>query len=90
MGDMGEIWRDTKEVRKEASQNRKEHNRDCSTQLLRVKGFGVKSKNGGIHLVVTHNDKTADMWPSTGKWNIRGTSKYRRGVKQLIKALENE
>lgn len=90
MGDMGDIWRETKEARSEVSRNKKEHNKKCSTELLKSNDFNIQSKNGGTHLVVSINDTTADFWPTTGKWNVRGEARYFRGVKRLISRLRKE
>ena len=41
-------------------------------------------------LIVSHKGKVADLWPSTGKFNIRGDKRYFRGVRLLIKILRGD
>lgn len=82
MGDMGEIFNDMKELKKE----RRASNTEKSTQLLIDAGIEFESKNGGAHLVVNQaQGLKADFWPSTGLWQIRGSKKQSRGVFNLIK-----
>lgn len=88
MGDMGEFWRDVTPDMKKRSSEKRENNRQFSTELLKASGFDVESKNQGYHLIVKHNNKVADFWPSTGKFTVRGSNKYSRGVKNLIKQLD--
>lgn len=67
--------------------NKRASNRDYSADLLKKNGIEFETKNGGVHLIVTHNGKIADFWPGTGKFNIRGGFGYQRGVRNLIKSL---
>lgn len=72
------------------SQTRRGANRARSAQLLTDSGISFKSNNAGAHLIVTHNDTVADFWPGTGKWIIRGSGAYNRGVFNLLKALKGD
>jgi len=72
------------EMRKQ-SQARRARNRANSPSLLKAAGLNFESRNGGVHLVVTHNNTTVDFWPGTGLWRVRGTSEKHRGVKPLVK-----
>ena len=72
MGDMGDLWRETKQARKDESKQRKENNYSSSVQML------------------VDNGMIADFWPTTGKFNIRKTPKYKRGVRMLIKLLRGD
>ncbi len=83
MGDMGGDFRAWDKAKKE----KKEANKMSSTELLTDSGIEFETKNYGTHLIVSHNDKVADFWPSTGKWAIRPSGDYRRGVFKLIKEL---
>ncbi len=83
MSDTGDIF----SHHRKQSQQKRGSNRERSTQLLKDKGIFFESKNAGAHLVVVHDDKTVDFWPGTGKWRIRGTKQYRRGVFNLLKAF---
>lgn len=84
MGELSEFYKDWNEEKKK----KKESNLEQSTKILESKGIRFESKNFGVHLIVTHNNKIADFWPSTGKWSVRGSGSYRRGVFKLIKELE--
>lgn len=88
MGDVGEAFKATKEMRKAESKQRKESNYSSSVQMLIDNGIGFEDK--GYHLIVKHNGMTADFWPTTGKFNIRKTPKYKRGVRMLIKLLRGD
>ena len=86
MGDMGDDFKAWNEVRKAKKLN----NMESSTEILDGRGIEFETKNGGTHLIVQHNGKVADFWPSTGKYNVRGSSKYKRGVYNLIGDLTND
>ncbi|MOA03684.1 hypothetical protein D3C78_1232040 [compost metagenome] len=70
------------------SQERRERNRKSSAQVLADRGIAFMSKNGGAHLIVSHEGEVADFWPGTGKFAVRG-GKSGRGVFRLIEILEN-
>lgn len=81
-----EYWRDIKQ----AGQNKRASNREGSTKLLTEAGLQFESKNGGAHLVVTGPLGTYDFWPGTGKWCVRGSTTYNRGVQKLIARITRE
>lgn len=83
MGDMGEIFN----AMKDESKERRARNRQSSAELLKSRGIEFEEKNCGAHLIITHSGRVFDFWPGTGKWTERGTNKYRRGVKNLLKRL---
>lgn len=83
MGDMGEVFRDWGKSKKE----KKLSNLEFSTKKLTELGVNFERKNAGVHLVINHNGKTVDFWPSTGKYKFRSKKKYCRGLKKLIKEL---
>lgn len=82
MGDMGEMWRDHKEARKE----KKEANQESSTEILNGSGVKFESKNFGRHLIIQGEGEKVDFWPSTGKWIVRN-GREGRGVRKLLKYL---
>jgi len=84
MGDMGEGWDEHKLQR----QAKKRSNAIRSTQILNDKGVSFTSHNGGIHLVIEHNNHVVDYWPSTGKFIFRDMTLTGRGVYKLLKKLE--
>lgn len=69
---------------------KKESNREWSTQHLKDEGIVFESKNNGIHLIVYVPDSELkiDFWPSTGKWIPRDTGDQYRGIRNLIKYIE--
>ena len=83
MGDMGETFRAWDAQKKE----KKASNLEFSTKKLIELGVDFESKNGGFHLVISHNGKIVDFWPSTGKYKFRTRKKYCRGLKKLTKEL---
>jgi hypothetical protein len=83
---MGDTYLDLEAMRKRSKEKRA-HNRENSALLLQERGIQFESKNGGAHLIVTHNGKTVDFWPGTGKFVFRRSTKHGRGVKTLISAL---
>lgn len=80
-------WQGFSEAMKAASVERRASNRDNSATILTERDVSFESKNDGAHLIVRHNGKTADFWPGTGKYSIRGTGQYRRGVFNLLRDL---
>jgi hypothetical protein len=72
----------------EGSRAKRKSNFENSTQLLKDRGveFIQKSEH---HLVLTHNGKIADFWPTTGQYAVRCKKpRYLRGVFNLIRDLE--
>jgi len=90
MSEIGEIFKATKEHRAHESKCRKRNNMNGSMIMLGKNGINYVSKNDGVHLIVSHKGRIADFWPSTGKFNIRGDSRYFRGVRLLIKILRGD
>lgn len=66
---------------------KKESNLSWSTDKLAKDGIVFDSKNGGAHLIISHNEKIYDFWPSTGKFLDRSSGKYGRGIRNLYKKL---
>jgi len=85
MGDVGEFYRDTKELRKEISNEKKSKNYDNAIKLLDKEAIPYDEKNGGIHLVV---DGRFDYYPTTGKFISRKTKTHGRGIFNLIKKVK--
>ncbi len=83
MSEIGEVFK----IIKEEGKKKRASNLASSTQILIDNGINFESKNHGVHLVVKHNDKIADFWPSTGKFTIRGEVGYHRGIKNLLNKL---
>lgn len=83
MSDIG----DTFSGMEEASKLRRASNRQTTPALLVQHGVAFVEHNSGAHLVITHNGKTADLWPGTGKYQVRGSGRYSRGVFNLLRAL---
>lgn len=72
---------------KQQSQERRANNRNCGAEILRARGIQYDVRNDGAHLIVTHNGITADFWPGTGKYRIRPSGNYKRGVFKLVRDL---
>lgn len=68
------------------SAERRASNRESSADLLTERGIEFEAKNGGVHLIVKHNEKTADFWPGTGKFIVRG-GRQGRGVFNMLQAI---
>lgn len=80
-----EEWRENNR----AIKNRRRRNKVSSINLLTEKGITFSKFNNGTHLVVTHEGKMIDFWPSTGAWRYRHTSdtETHRGVFEMLKSL---
>lgn len=63
MGDMGDMYRDWKELKKE----KKRTNHEWIMNLLKTNHISFDEKNGGSHLIVWINEKRIDVWPTTNK-----------------------
>lgn len=88
MGDMGEYWRDVKPFLKERARQKREKNKESSTEILIKHGVAFESKNEGIHLIVRHASKIVDFWPSTGRFICRSGKRDDHGVFNLLKYLK--
>jgi len=93
MGDMGEYWRDLKDHLKERSAKKRDDNTKWSTTHLGNLGIHFESKNNGVHLVIRHNNKVVDFWPSTGRFICRSGKMDdidSRGINRLVKYLNSK
>ena len=73
-------------VRKQR-QEKRNHNKEQSTNLLKQEEISFESKNSGNHLIILSTPKI-DFYPSTGLWIVRGENKKRRGVLFLLKYIK--
>jgi len=85
MGDVGEDMRVMHDVLREESKARRANNRDKGPEHLRAAGISFVSKNNGAHLIVAER---WDFWPGTGLWKDRLTPTQGRGVRNLVRAIE--
>ncbi|MFK3558305.1 hypothetical protein [Pasteurella multocida] len=70
---------------KQARKQVKQKNQEQNTSLLKELNIGFESKINGAYLVIKHNSKTLDFYPSTGLWWDReNKSKQYRGIRKLI------
>lgn len=83
MGDMGDDFRALRKWQKEKRQS----NLLNSTEILKSYNINFEEKNGGVHLIIRHNDKTLDFYPSTGLWWDRENKRQKRGVFPLLRYL---
>ena len=81
MGDVIDFYRDTKEIRLEASRERKERNLNYAKIYLTKNNIPYEVMSNGIHFVV---DSRIDFWPTTGKWIERKSKRKGRGITSLI------
>lgn len=73
---------------KEAKKEKKESNKEWSTNYLAEQGIAFQSKNDGLHLVVDSSKGKVDFWPSTGLFIRRCDKKEGRGIRRLLKLLK--
>lgn len=84
--DIAETFKDLRQ----ASQEKREHNRRYSTKLLSAKRIKFNAVNGGYHLIITElADELIDFWPSTGLWKSRISKEKNRGIKPLMEYILN-
>lgn len=88
MGDMGDMWRAVKPQMKEQSKKKKDLNLEYAHKKLQE--LGIDYLDYGYHFAVISGDKTYDFWPTTGKWCLRNSGNYKRGINGLIKAIQND
>lgn len=82
MSEIGEIF----SALKHEKTLKKVANLEFSTELLVKNCISFDSKSGGTHLIIKKQGSDfADFWPSTGKYKLRGSNKYKRGVLNLLK-----
>lgn len=86
MGDLGEYWRDTKDYRRQ----KKRETQSKAPEAIRIAeeaGLRLYCFDGLYHYRV--NGKF-DWWPSTGYWKSLTGKSRGHGVRQLIKAANDE
>lgn len=80
MGDMDWSHWNTPEARarrQRAKTNQVNYAKKSVPRALEKRGISYQSFNDGLHLRVTLNGRSADLWPSTCKWI--STDKSKRG-----------
>lgn len=88
MGDVADMYKFLNGQKK--IKNRKRHK--YSTFRLKELGINFESKNRENHYVIKKNDDVYDLYPSTGKYRIRGKNgakfgRWKFGVDNLIKDM---
>jgi hypothetical protein len=75
-------------IQREESKVKRAKNREASSQMLRNAGIEFISHNFGDHLIIRLKPGVVfDFWPGTGKWILRGSKVYKRGVRNLLAAI---
>lgn len=80
---MGDMFRAIKSERKQ----RKANNLQTNTEMLTELGIEFESCNAGYHLIISHNNKLVDFWPSSEKWKDRSDKVLCGGMAKLLKHL---
>lgn len=80
--DASRSWKD----RKALSREKRAYNRKYSAQFLDQYGIKYESKHGGAFLWVHPG---IWFWPGTGKWKVKDTFISGRGVKSLVRYIQN-
>ncbi len=80
-GDMGEIFN----ALREKGKAKRARNRDMAQAELRRRGIPFTVHNDGAHLVVAER---YDFWPGTGLWRARGDRTATRGIRKLIRRIQ--
>jgi hypothetical protein len=71
---------------REHGKKKREGNAESSVAILKGRGIEFQVLNEvNHHLLVAGR---FDFWPSTGKWRIRQTGRFGRGVFRLLKVIE--
>lgn len=81
-------WKAFSDGMSEISKERRAGNRSNSAAILRERGIAFECCNDGAHLIVQHAGKITDFWPGTGKYCVRGSGKYKRGVFNMLRDLD--
>ena len=85
MGDMAEAFR---EMSKYKQAKRRERLKVNTGKLVKL-NIKFDSRNNGLHLIINHNGKIIDFYPSTGLWWQRHNPKAKnRGIDNLLKCIE--
>lgn len=85
---LADYWRDVTPLMKAESKARREKNRRGGAELLTAAGIRFDSRNNGAHLVAYARGHTFDFWPGTGLWIMWGSTQRHRGVRRLIKFIQ--
>lgn len=88
MSEIGDMFKATKEQRKEGRRKRGQCFLSYARSELAKQGFSFTEHNDGYHFVVKYNSLAADFWPTTGKFKIRSHNNYHRGIHNLIKLMK--
>lgn len=81
LNEVNEAFRAYRESRKE----KKAFNLRRSTEMLKYLQIQFITHNSGVHLVINHDNKIIDFYPSTGLWIDRfNKDMKRRGIKSLL------
>ncbi|KVT86308.1 hypothetical protein WT25_11175 [Burkholderia territorii] len=75
---------DTFRILKKQNQEMRAHNRLVSREELARRGYTFEVKNGDAHLIVNTANGVVDFWPGTGKYRIRSSQRFGRGLEQFL------
>lgn len=76
-------WRDVRAMRQQCSAE----NRKNGPAILEQHGISFVTKNGGAHLIISHNGHMIDYWPGTKRFVFRTAEFKGHGVYKLLKLL---
>lgn len=74
----------------EVSKERRRLLREHGQKILNENGIPFSTNNDGVHLIIPRDQFTVDYWPGTGKFNVRGTKSYGRGIYNLIDLIKQK
>jgi len=89
MGDMGDIFRDMREMKRGLKRERAEGQRSF-IESLRARATYMSILPGGFRFVFKSllGAETFDYWPSSGKWCELKVRRYRQGEPGLLRRLD--
>lgn len=89
MSEMGEFWRDMKDVVKQRSQEKRWSNYDFNKKMLHDKGIAFIEKPNGHFIILGCDGKpTHDFWATTGLIIERKTKRRSRGIRNLLRFVQ--
>ena len=83
MGDMGDTFRENREVMKGVKKQRMA----ARLEYMKKNKWNFEEKANG-HVRIVAGDDSYDAWLTTGKWTRTGSNVFNRGWKHLVRNVE--
>ena len=89
MGDMGDDFRAMKEYRQKKKAQRYSESAKARDEIFKM-ALDIEAKNDDTHWIVRTEKETIDLWPTSGRWIVRGSKDSGYDARSLLKRMSQK